>query len=201
MEFYLHNVTRARHTRAARIASPTRVRHTQYVLDVQHRLIPGRPLVIDGETLLRNMEQVKDLVEQQIVEVRTCDDKLVDLETFKPIPGLPPPPAPNVLLDDANNDIPQGQEFAALIPPKEVAAGAPAEEPSAPIQVAAEKPIPAAPTGDPAIDFSAAFEGATVEGDAETEPELEEEGDVTTPTSTTPAQQQHFGKKHKKHRR
>lgn len=109
--FQVHSTVRSPRTRTLRAAAPVHHRRTQFVLDVQARLIPNRPLTITEEDLRRNLESLKALEAQGIAEVRTVDGRKVDLETLTPAPAMAIPPSPNPPPDLAALDPKPGQHI------------------------------------------------------------------------------------------
>jgi hypothetical protein len=193
MEYMIHSTSRSRHTRAARAALPQNPRMKQYVGADQRRLIRGQPILVTEEVLKQNLEELRMKQANHMLEVRTRDGRLVDLETLVPAPIMPAPPGAHPPLDSVANDRnfkqPEGYKFVpprggddATMPQlvrdgdkpallKEVelldAATAPAETP-----IAAATEVVAAPEEPPApadAELDAALEAAQAEATEESE--------------------------------
>jgi len=106
VQYKLCSVVRSRHNRTQRAALPVKPRRKQYVGNEMIRLAHGRPTIITGETLQKNLEEIKDKVANHVLEVRTMDDKLVDLETMEAIDTAAPAgeTRPQFPLDSVAND-------------------------------------------------------------------------------------------------
>jgi hypothetical protein len=96
----------------------------QYVGDKQHRLIAGRPVIVSEEMVKRNIEELKAKAAAHMIEVRTRDGRLVDLNTMEPAPPAPATVFPHPLMDSVANDktfvYPPGWKF---VPPNASADG------------------------------------------------------------------------------
>jgi hypothetical protein len=124
MDYQLFNTAHARHNRTARAALPKNPRMKQYVGDKQHRLIAGRPVIVSEEMVKRNIEELKAKAAAHMIEVRTRDGRLVDLNTMEPAPPAPATVFPHPLMDSVANDktfvYPPGWKF---VPPNASADG------------------------------------------------------------------------------
>lgn len=102
----LHNTVRRRHTRLKRMQAAGRHRFKQFVGDV--RVTRNRPRPVRQSFVEKHLEQLKMMVEEGTMEVRTESGQLVDLETMKAAPPPPPKPQPKPPQDTAANDKPAG---------------------------------------------------------------------------------------------
>lgn len=107
--YAIHNTVRGRHNRTQRAAAPAHFRFQQRVGAAQTRLVRGRLLMVTEEALLRDLEELKKKQKAGILEVRTLDGRVLDLETMQPAPLPATTPLPNPPLDSAANDKPAGQ--------------------------------------------------------------------------------------------
>lgn len=201
-QYRVVNVTRARHTRAKRIAARARCRHTQFVLDLQRRLLPARPLVISGEDLLRNLEDLKQLENEGVLEVRTMDSRKVNLATLDPAPPLPTPPLRTPPDNDAANDPPPGHFFRAPgQPSEEEGQVVPQGTWTAPEskEQEGEAPVPAASSDDEVSEeeLAAAFGGAfgAEEEQADASEEEEEQVEVQVKAAAPAAETKPRGRR------
>ena len=87
VRYQLISVVRSRHNRSQRAALPQAPRRKQYVGDGMLRLAHGRPLIITEEVLRKNLAEIKEKASNHILEVRTMEGKLVDLDTLQPLEG------------------------------------------------------------------------------------------------------------------
>lgn len=117
MEYMIHSTARSRHTRAARASLPQNPRMKQYVGTDQRRLIRGQPILVTEEVLQKNLEELRAKQANHMLEVRTRDGRLVDLETLTPAPAMALEPKPKPRLDSVANDRnfkqPEGYKFVA----------------------------------------------------------------------------------------
>lgn len=111
MSYVVHSTVRSVHTRTQRAAAPIHYRRSQFILDSQRRLMPGRPVTISQADLERNLVHLQELQALGIALVKTVDGRLMDLSTLQPVSALPAPPLPHPPLDSAKNDPPRGQAF------------------------------------------------------------------------------------------
>lgn len=109
MDYVIHNVAHHPKTRHIRAAAPTAIRHKQFILKTQRRLIPNKPIELTDAEVLDNLEELLSLESRGIVELRTRSGEIVDLKTFQVQPKLPPPPLPKFRQDSAQNDPPRGK--------------------------------------------------------------------------------------------
>lgn len=128
-KYAIHSIVRARHNRMERAQAPQRARFKQHVLPDQRRLIRNRPVLITETELKDHLESLWTQHQANLLEVRTEDGRLLDLEalvkhrraaqkvdpTFAPedaIMAAPPVPlAPHPILDSVANDRPTGIPF------------------------------------------------------------------------------------------
>lgn len=105
-QYAVHSVVRGRHNRTARAALPQKPRRKQYVGAEQLRLAHGRPLIITEEQLRKNLADFKTKQAAHILEVRTLDGRVVDLETLQPMTAAETAArtSPAFPLDSVNND-------------------------------------------------------------------------------------------------
>jgi hypothetical protein len=105
MNFLIHNGSRATHNRTLRAQQPEHGGHKQYILDANHRLIRGRPLVVTEEKIKEHLSELKVKEGKGLLYVTTEQMIPVDLDTLQPS-ALPVPasPLPNPPLDSAKND-------------------------------------------------------------------------------------------------
>lgn len=102
--YVICNTSRARHTRAARAGLPQNPRMKQYVGSMQQRLVRGQPLLVSEDMVKANLEELRAKQAAHILELRTQDGRLVDLQTMEPMPLAPTPPLPHPPLDSVRND-------------------------------------------------------------------------------------------------
>ena len=110
--FMLHSTTRGPANRTARAALPGRLRKKNFIGTDQLRLIHGKPVMITKEVLIRNFEEIKAKAAGQILEVRTMDGRVLDLNTMETPPLPATTPAPDFPLDSINRDTPWGEKMA-----------------------------------------------------------------------------------------
>jgi hypothetical protein len=119
MEYMIHSTARSRHTRAQRAALPQNPRMKQYVGHEQRRLIRGQPILVTEEVLKKNLGELRTKQANHMIEVRTRDGRLVDLETLAPGAAIALPPQARQPLDSLANDRnfkqPEGYKF---VPPR-----------------------------------------------------------------------------------
>ena len=84
-QYMLRSVVRSIHNRTQRAALPVKPRRKQYVGNDMIRLAHGRATVITEDQLVRNIADIKAKVAAHILEVRTMDGRLFDLETGQPV--------------------------------------------------------------------------------------------------------------------
>jgi hypothetical protein len=107
------NVAHGRHNRSARAGLPANPRLKQHVGESQQRVLPGRPVLLSEEQLQECLPELRQKVASHIFEVRTHDDRLVDLATLKSAPPKAAPPLMKKRLDSVAYDKPSG----IMIPP------------------------------------------------------------------------------------
>lgn len=167
--YQLISMVRSRHNRSARMALPVAPRRKQYIGDSMLRLAHGRPLIITEEVLRKNLAEVKEKAAGHVLEVRTMDGKLVDLDTLQPIVGteaVEGDTRPQFQLDSIANDknfpgldMPPSYPNDDLTPPQVLEAGQKPALFEDAEQVAREADEPDAPTGEiPAADGGTAPE-------------------------------------------
>jgi hypothetical protein len=108
------NVAHGRHNRGARSALPANPRMKQHVGATQMRVLPGRPVFISQEQFDECLSELRDKAAAHIFEVRTLDDRIVNLSTLEVAAPKVTPPLVNKPLDSVANDKPAGR----LIPPQ-----------------------------------------------------------------------------------
>jgi len=141
MSYMVHSTVRSVHTRTKRAAAPIHYRRSQFILDSQRRLMPGRPVLISQADLEKNLVHLRELQELGIALVKTVDGRLVDLDSLTPVPSIPTPPLPSPTLDSAKNDPPRGQAFYPAPGQQGSEAHAKASQEKA-AKVEVEEPIP-----------------------------------------------------------
>jgi hypothetical protein len=207
MEYMIHSTARSRHTRAARAALPQNPRMKQYVGHEQRRLIRGQPIMVTEEVIQRNLAELRAKQASHMLEVRTRDGRLVDLETMALAPEAPAELKPKPRLDSVANDRnfkqPEGYKFvpprggddatmpqlvkdgekpallkqAELLEPTPGEDGAPAVAATTAVAAPEEPPAPVV-TNDAELD--AALEAAQAEATEEPEPPAGNPEDVSS---------------------
>jgi hypothetical protein len=133
MKYAIHSTVRGRHNRMERAQAPIHARFKQHVLPDQRRLIRNRPVLISEAELKQHLGELLEQFKLNILEVRTEDGRLVDLEAMaratekvedkRPdIAGidwaLDAPPVenhiPNRIPDSVANDVPTGIPFPRI---------------------------------------------------------------------------------------
>lgn len=114
--FAIHSTVRSRHNRTLRAQAPAHHRMKQYVGADQARLVRGRALFMTEENLIRGLEDLKKKNKQGILEVRTMDGRIFDLDTMTAAPIAPVTPLPNPPLDSAKDDSPMVGDKIAMFP-------------------------------------------------------------------------------------
>lgn len=116
-QYVIHNVSRARHNRAARAALPQNPRMKQYVGAQQQRVVRGHPIIVSSEMVQKNLEELRAKHAAHIIELRTRDGRLVDLATLEAAPAGPIETKAHPRLDSVANDrnfpVPEGFKFVA----------------------------------------------------------------------------------------
>ena len=176
MEYQVVNITRSPQGRLSRASNRGAIRHTQYILDSQLRMVPGRPALITQEDLDRNLDELREKSRLDILEVRTLDGRRLNLDTLTPEPSPALPPLPTTR---EQNDAAVFKDLGEVAAPAEDVA------------------VVTAP--DTSVDFGSAFEGATVSED-EDEEDLEV-APVEPPAGSSAQSKPQFQGKHKKFRR
>ena len=143
MLYHVHNMSRALSTRAKRYTSPTHRGMVQFMAG--QRIIRGRPLVIDENTLLKNLDSLKSSETAGYIEVRTPDGRRVDLETLEPAAPPPAVPLPIIVPDSMNNDVPTGRPMP-IYPDGAVQSSKPTPQESPVAVEEIVEPTPVAPT-------------------------------------------------------
>lgn len=108
--YAVHSTVRARHTRTLRASSGMTNRHRfkQHIMSDQRRLIRNRPILITEEQLQAHLDEFKKKQAVGILEVRTMDGRILNLDTMQPSMALPAPPLPHPLPDSADRDLKVG---------------------------------------------------------------------------------------------
>lgn len=184
--YHLMNTCRSVQTRVVRANNPTHSGLKQFIGGT-HRLIRQRPLVFSEELLLQHLDEIRKKHAIGMLEVRTPDGRLVDLETLEPGPSEPTPLKPAPLQDSIANDEPWGERMET------VPGGAPMAE------AFADTPdIDGSFDEDTADDGVEAFEEEEIdtpgvfedpesfEEEADEEEETEEEAEAPKEASSTP---------------
>jgi hypothetical protein len=112
VRYRVFSMVRRVQTRTARATSPTRHRFKQYLFQGTdshtRRLVRSRPIEISAEDLEKNLAELREKWKGGILEVRTMDGRVLNLEDFSVGPSRLPAPLPHPPLDSANNDTPAG---------------------------------------------------------------------------------------------
>lgn len=103
------NVAHGRHNRGARSALPANPRMKQHIGSTQMRVLPGRPVFISQEQFDACLPELRDKTAAHIFEVRTLDDRIVDLATLEAAAPQAVPPLVNKPLDSIARDKPAGR--------------------------------------------------------------------------------------------
>lgn len=113
--FAVHSMVRSRFNRTQRAQAPQHARFKQHVGSDQRRLLRNRPLIITEEDLKKQQDELLDAQKKGILEVRTLDGRLIDLETLQIGDAAPAEnPRPSPVLDSVANDTPTGIPFPRL---------------------------------------------------------------------------------------
>lgn len=191
--FVVHSMVRRQKTRTARVKSPTRHRFKQYLFhDPNKRLIRNRPLTISEEELKDNIEHLRERHEQGMIEVRTPDGRIVDLQSLKAGPARVQSPDPSFPLDSVEQDKNMGidyPQYSGGAGHKDPAADRAAERIAASKRTDEEPPVAADPSATPSVDAEAAI--TTSVGDAEPQP-----ADFVDPAATRAASEEVQGEEH-----
>jgi hypothetical protein len=117
--FYIHNTIRSRHNRTQRAGAATHRGMKQYIGGT-HRVIRSQPLAMSEDVFKKHLEEIKAKAKQGLIQVKTRDGRLVDLETLTPTtPVREGNPLPQPPLDSIQNDMPAGEnrpQFAGGLP-------------------------------------------------------------------------------------
>ena len=190
--FYkLHNISRKKQHRTFRAQQAVHTHKKHFILDNSSRLVAARPQLVSEEVLLRHIDEIRAKAAQYILEVRTPDGRLVDLQTMKALPASPESPLPHPQLDSVANDTPTGIYIPPYVgddgaqPAIMSSTGKPAllNTPLGEEETSEEPASPAAHAEEPAIvDTDAELEAAlaAAQGDESTEP-----GEQTAQEDTT----------------
>ena len=113
--FAVFSTVRSRFNRTQRAQAAQHARFKQHVLADQRRLLRARPTIISESELKQYHTELLERHKAGLLEVRTLDGRLLDLETFKIAPAAPVEnPRPSPILDSVANDIPTGIPFPKL---------------------------------------------------------------------------------------
>ncbi len=106
VQYRVFSVARGRLNRTARAALPRKPSRKQFIGGSQLRLTAGRPLTISEDFLRKNLEELRRQTESHVLEVRTLDGRLVDLQTLMPIESsnTEANTRPQFPLDSVEND-------------------------------------------------------------------------------------------------
>ena len=209
------NVAHGRHNRSQRSALPANPRLKQHVGASQQRVLPGRPVHLSEEQLQECLPELRQKVASHIFEVRTHDDRLVDLSTLKSAPPKAAPPLVKKRLDSVAHDKPSGIMIPPMlgddgVQPGILPKGAKPdllkdEDPPAenivpvipgPVDPELEKNIAAAMSGEPAEPEAPAVEEPAADAPADPSAEVPAE----TPAEAATEESSRSSKKNKKNR-
>lgn len=111
--YALHNISRSRMNRTDRAALGKKPRLAAYVTinGQPRRLIRGRPTIIGAEVLEKNIDLLRSLEKEQVLEVRTLDGRRVDLSTMTASARASTSPPPNFLPDSLARDDAWGERM------------------------------------------------------------------------------------------
>jgi hypothetical protein len=101
---FVHSMVRHLRTRGKRAACPARHRFKQYLFGGTRRLVRRRALPITDRELTAHLGELRDKWRAGILEVRTRDGRIVDLDTLEPGPKKEPAPRPRPPLDSIARD-------------------------------------------------------------------------------------------------
>jgi hypothetical protein len=164
VHYALHSVVRKKDFRFHRAGLPEHMARKHYLVNGTLRLVPERRLLISEDMLKQNLEEIRQKAAQHILEVRTVDGRLVNLDTFEALPGAPIPPLPRPRLDSVADDVQVGQYIPPYagddgVMPQTMAPGQrPALLAQAALEYGEEVATSAAPDADAELD--AALEAA-----------------------------------------
>lgn len=119
--YHLMSTSRSVRTRVVRAHNPMHSGLKQFIAG-EYRLIRKRPLVFTEEQLAKHLQEVKNKQALGMLEVRTPDGRLVDLETMQVATASAAPPKPAPPKDSIANDEPWGEKMS------EVPAGVPMQD-------------------------------------------------------------------------
>jgi hypothetical protein len=85
--YLIHNTARSPKTRGVRSGNATHRGLKQHVLGSQRRLVRGRPVSLTEDELLVHLEELQGKAKVGLLEVRTSDGRLVDLDKVSPQAG------------------------------------------------------------------------------------------------------------------
>lgn len=111
--YKVHNVAHGRHNRSQRAALPANPRMKQFIGNTQMRVLPGRPVHLSQEQFEACLPELRDKVAACILEVRTLDGRVVNLDTLTAEAARVSPPLAKKRLDSVEYDKPAG----VYIPP------------------------------------------------------------------------------------
>ena len=109
------NVAHGRHNRGARSALPANPRMKQHVGATQMRVLPGRPVFISQEQFDECLTELRDKAAAHIFEVRTLDDRIVDLSTMAVAAPKAIQPLVNKPMDSIAHDKPAGLKLPPYV--------------------------------------------------------------------------------------
>ena len=112
-QYAIHSVVRSVKFRMHRAQLPAHLRKKHYIGTEQARLLPGRTLVVTEELLLKNLAELREKAAHHILEVRTMDGRVIDLETLVVGPAAPAVVQPHPRLDSVAYD----KQVGMYIPP------------------------------------------------------------------------------------
>lgn len=110
-QFAIHNTVRGRTNRTQRAASAVHHRLVQRLGPSQARVRRGRPVILTEDAFLAQLDEIKQKVALGVIEVRSLDGRLVDLDTLEPAVPVVIPRRPEPVMDSAANDKPAGEKM------------------------------------------------------------------------------------------
>lgn len=120
--FIIHSIVRSRMNRTQRAMAAEHGGLSQYILGASRRLVRGVPIEVIESEVVKHLPELKQKWRSGILEVRTPDGAVVNLETMEAATPPPPAPLPHPPLDSAANDTPSGWDMP------QVAGGIPREK-------------------------------------------------------------------------
>ena len=106
--YKVHNVAHGRHNRSQRAALPANPHMKQFIGNTQMRVLPGRPVHLSQEQFEAFLPELRDKAAACILEVRTLDGRVMNLETLEAEVARVSPPLLKKRLDSVEHDKPSG---------------------------------------------------------------------------------------------